>query len=614
MNEEYLNNITPESDTDKNESSYTPEPIQSADADFSADTVSDTAELTAPNADYSADTAESSQTSSAPEADADLGSNSDQTAYGSQTADPDYDLSAFAEKPDRPVEEAQPQAQTQPDRAYEDMYSSSMPQTQPQQPQYTNPYANSSQSYGQNPYNSQPYQSRQSYNDGYYHRSFADDKSGNNINYTAPRYSQPVQNIPQQAQQTDQKPPKKEKKSGGLSKGGIAILLVVCVLISGLAGFGGSMIANNINASKNTQASDTMIIHKVDTEVQSATDGALVDKTTAEISSEVADTVVEITTEVMQTNSFYGQYIAQGAGSGVIISEDGYIITNNHVIDGASSIKVTTRDGDSYDAKLIGADSEVDIAVLKIEATGLKAAVFGDSSKLNVGSKAVIIGNPLGTLGGSVTEGIISALDRSIVIDGKTMHLMQTDAAVNPGNSGGGMFNGQGELTGIVVAKSSSTSSESIDNIGFVIPINTVLDILGDLKDYGYVRGRADTGMSFIDLTNQMYAYYYYGNSASGVYISSVESGSNAEQAGFRAGDRVISADGHDITAASEIDTLLSEKSVGDKITFELERNGSKGTLELTLEERKPKSSSSSSSSSSSNNSPKSRSPFDGLW
>lgn len=612
MNEEYLNNISPESDTDKNESSYTPEPIQSADADFSENTVSDTADSSqtssVPNADHSADTADSPQTSSAP--DADIPADSTQTSSA-----PDYDLSAFAEKPAEPVEEAQPQAQ--PERAYEDMYSSSMPQTQPQQPQqpqytqYTNPYANSSQSYGQNPYSSQPYQSRQSYNDGYYHRSFADDKSGNNINYTAPRYSQPVQNISQQTQQTDQKPPKKEKKSGGLSKGGIAILLVVCVLISGLAGFGGSMIASSINASKNTAASDTMIIHKVDTEVQSATDGALVDKTTSEISSEVADTVVEITTEVMQTNSFYGQYIAQGAGSGVIISEDGYIITNNHVIDGASSIKVTTRDGDSYDAKLIGADSEVDIAVLKIEATGLKAAVFGDSSKLNVGSKAVIIGNPLGTLGGSVTEGIISALDRSIVIDGKTMHLMQTDAAVNPGNSGGGMFNGQGELTGIVVAKSSSTSSESIDNIGFVIPINTVLDILGDLKDYGYVRGRADTGMSFIDLTNQMYAYYYYGNSASGVYISSVESGSNAEQAGFRAGDRVISADGHDITAASEIDTLLSEKSVGDKITFEIERNGSKGTLELTLEERKPKSSSSSSSS---DNSPKSRSPFDGLW
>ena len=184
-----------------------------------------------------------------------------------------------------------------------------------------------------------------------------------------------------------------------------------------------------------------------------------------------------------------------------------------------------------------------------------------------------------------MTEGIISALDRSIVIDDKTMHLMQTDAAINPGNSGGGMFNGQGELSGIVVAKS---SSEEIDNIGFVIPINNVLDILGDLKDYGYVRGRADTGMTFIDLANQMYAYYYYGNNSAGVYISSVENGSSAEQAGFRQGDRVISVDGKEISKASEVESAISEKSAGDTVTFELERGGSKGTLELTLDEDVP--------------------------
>ena len=612
MNEDYLNNIG--SDSDKTEpvaDPVTPEPIQGTDAELTAPAESDytgTSEFTAPTADDNSDMPVTAQSAE-------------------ETASPDYDLSAFTEKPEEPAE-----AQTQPDSSYEDVYSSSQPQTQPDasydnvysssqqqaQPQYTNPYSNSAQSYRPseqaNPYSSQgygsqPYQGQQSYPDGYYHRSFAGDNSGNNINYTAPRYSQPVQNTPQQAaQQTAQQPVKKEKKPVRLTKGGIALLIIVCLLVSGLAGFGGSMIANSINASKNTAASETMIIHKVDTEAQTATEGALVDKTTSEITTEVADTVVEITTEVMQTNSFYGQYIAQGAGSGVIISEDGYIITNNHVIEDASSIKVTTRDGESYDAKLIGADSEVDIAVIKIDAKDLKAAVFGDSSKLNVGSKAVIIGNPLGTLGGSVSEGIISALDRSIVIDGKTMHLMQTDAAINPGNSGGGMFNGQGELSGIVVAKSSS-SSEDIDNIGFLIPINNVLDILGDLKDYGYVRGRADTGMSFIDLSNQMYAWYYYGNNSSGVYISSVDSGSNAEQAGFRAGDRVISIDGKEIKAASEIDDLLTDKSVGDKLTFELERNGSKGSLELTLGERKPKSSSSSSQSS-----PNNRSPFDAFW
>ncbi len=468
----------------------------------------------------------------------------------------------------------------------------------PQEPAYTNPYLNAYQApkpaYTERPSYTAPSQPDMSYDDGFYHKSFSRDTSGNNMNYTAPSYSYPAAQ-PNQMQTAAE--PEKKKKRAGLSRGGVALLLVVCLLISGAAGFGGSMLASKLNQPQYEEtSSDSMVIHKVNTEAQTAGTENLVDKSTSQITSEVADTVVEITTEVVQTRSFYGQYIAQGAGSGVIISADGYILTNNHVIDGASSIKVSTRDGDSYDAKLVGADSEVDIALLKIDAKDLPVAVMGDSSTLKVGDKAVIIGNPLGTLGGSVTEGIISALDRSIAIDGKTMHLMQTDAAINPGNSGGGMFNGQGELAGIVVAKSSS-SSESIDNIGFVIPINSVLDILGDLKDYGYVRGRASTGMSFIDLTNQMYAWYYFGNSETGVYISSVESGSNAEKAGFRVGDRVVSVDGHAITSASEIETAISEKSAGDKVTFELNRSGSKGTLELTLDEAVPENAKSGTSS-----------------
>ena len=512
-----------------------------------------------------------------------------------------------------------------PEKKYEDVYSSSADYNQPVYSGYMNPYSRTDAEKPRtetnqdrvNPYadsasyRPQSYQNRDaSYGDGYYHRSFANDSSGNNVNYTASRYSQPTQQqsyqAPRTAQPNQQAPISqqqtraKEKRSGGISKGGIALLLVVCLLISAAAGFGGSLLANQLNKNQyDSTDSETMVIHKVNAEAQVASTENLVDKATDQIASEVADTVVEITTEVMQTNSFYGQYIAQGAGSGVIISEDGYIVTNNHVIDGASSITVTTRSGDSYEAKLIGTDPEVDVAIIKVEATGLPTAVFGDSSTLEVGDKAVIIGNPLGTLGGSVTEGIISALDRSIVIDGKTMHLMQTDAAINPGNSGGGMFNGQGELAGIVVAKSSS-SSESIDNIGFVIPINSVLDILGDLKDYGYVRGRADTGMSFIDLSNQMYAWYYYGNSSAGVYISSVESGSNADKAGFREGDRVISVDGKEITSADDIDAAIKDKSVGDTVKFELERSGSKGTLELELEEYKPTSESSSKNNSSS--------------
>lgn len=284
----------------------------------------------------------------------------------------------------------------------------------------------------------------------------------------------------------------RKKKKSKLSAGSAAMIMVVCILLSGFAGFGGSYLYSQATASSDDTAGDQLVVNKVSDDHISTASVSLTDKSTNEIVAEVADSVVEITTEVVQTSGFYGQYVAQGAGSGVIISDDGYILTNNHVIDGAYNINVTLRSGESYEAKVIGADEDADIALLKIEASGLTAATLGDSSAVNVGDKSVIIGNPLGTLGGSVTEGIVSAVDRTLELDGKTMNLMQTDAAVNPGNSGGGMFNGQGELVGIVVAKSTGSSSGgSVDNIGFVIPINHALEILDDLKQYGYVRGNA---------------------------------------------------------------------------------------------------------------------------
>lgn len=424
--------------------------------------------------------------------------------------------------------------------------------------------------------------------DGYYHRSFTEHRT-------------------QPAHSAQNRSPKKEKKERGrLSTGTVAILLIVCILISGAAGFGGAMLASrqtqnsdssaqsaDPGSSGYTSVSDQLVIHQVSVTDSTESGTKLVDKSTDEITRAVADSVVEITTEVVQTNGFYGQYIATGAGSGVIISEDGYIITNNHVIEDASNITVTLRSGESYEATLIGTDADEDIALIKIDATGLTVAIFGDSSTLEVGDKSVIIGNPLGTLGGSVTEGIVSALDRSIVIDGKTMHLMQTDAAINPGNSGGGMFNGQGELVGIVVAKSGGTTSSgsTIDNIGFVIPINNVLNILGDLKQYGYVRGKASTGMDFVDITNEMYAWYYYNSSSTGVFISSVERGSNAATAGFSVGDRIISADGKKVSSVSDLTSIIASHSVGDTISFEVERNGRTGTIDLTLEEYVPGSS-----------------------
>ena len=190
-----------------------------------------------------------------------------------------------------------------------------------------------------------------------------------------------------------------------------------------------------------------------------------------------------------------------------------------------------------------------------------------------------------------MTEGIVTAVDRTLDFDGKTMHLIQTDAAVNPGNSGGGMFNGQGELVGIVVAKSTNTTSGStIDNIGFVIPINDALDILGDLKEFGYVRGRASTGMAFSEDSEQQLFGQLFGISggSGGVYVASVKSGSNAAEAGFNVGDRVIAIDGTEINSISDIKKIITEHSVGDTLSFEVERNGSTGTVSLTLEEYAP--------------------------
>ena len=378
--------------------------------------------------------------------------------------------------------------------------------------------------------------------------------------------------------------PKRKKRKIKMSMGAVAGVIALCILLSGFAGFGGSYLFSQLNTGSNDSSAIQINKGAVNNNItKTSADSA--DKTTGEIVGEVADSVVEIKVEITQSNPFYGESTAEAAGSGVIISEDGYILTNHHVIEGASKITVTLHSEESYEAKLIGADADLDIALLKIDASGLSAATIGDSSNVGVGDKAVIIGNPLGTLGGSVTEGIISAVDRTLEIDGKTMHLMQTDAAVNPGNSGGGMFNGQGELTGIVVAKSAEST---VDNIGFVIPINSALDILGDLKQYGYVRGKASTGMAFSEGSDQMYSQYLYNTSTGGVVVASIRSGSNAEKAGFNVGDRVVSVDDTEVTSIADLKAIISEHSVGDTLSFTLMRNGRTGTLPLTLEEYVP--------------------------
>lgn len=305
----------------------------------------------------------------------------------------------------------------------------------------------------------------------------------------------------------------------------------------------------------------------------------------AGVAEKAADSVVEIVTETVKTGSYMGQYITEGAGSGVITTVDGYIVTNNHVIDGANKITVTLRNGEQYDAKLIGTDANTDLAVIKIDAKNLSAATFGNSDTLVVGEAAVAIGNPLGQLGGTVTDGIISALDREIEIDGQVMTLLQTNATINPGNSGGGLFNSRAELVGIVNAKSSGSD---VEGLGFAIPVNTVQTIIKDIIDYGYVRGRISTGMSYIDIANSASAWMYQVR-YTGVYINDVTEGSNAAKAGLKAGDLVISVDGTKVSSSNDIKTIVQKKKIGDSVTYTVFRNNTQLSANFELSEYSPK-------------------------
>lgn len=299
----------------------------------------------------------------------------------------------------------------------------------------------------------------------------------------------------------------------------------------------------------------------------------------AAIAAAVKDTVVEISTEMAAGSSFFQQFIQSGAGSGVIISDDGYIITNNHVIEGATKITVRLTSGDEYAAELIGTDAQADIAVIKIDvANKLTYAVIGNSENLLVGEEVLAIGNPLGELGGSVTNGIISALDRELTIDGQTMRLLQTNAAINPGNSGGGLFNMKGELVAIVNAKSSGTG---IEGLGFAIPINYAYEIATELLTNGYVSGRPALGISYIEITNYM-DLMRYGVNAYGIYVY------DGGETPLQNGDRIISFGEYEISDSASLRNAIGQFKVGDKVELMVARNGKFTKLTVTLIESKP--------------------------
>ena len=380
---------------------------------------------------------------------------------------------------------------------------------------------------------------------------------------------------------------KKERKPITFTRRTLALLIILCILVSSGFGIGGAFLGSALldnGSGSNKQSS-------VSGDGYTLADATGSNMTVQEITDAAKNSVVEITTESVSSDAWMQQYVTEGAGSGVIITEDGYIITNNHVIDGASKITVSTADGKSYDAELIGTDDMSDIAVLKIDANGLTPATYGNSDQLAVGDLAVAIGNPLGELGGTVTAGIISALDRELAIDGKTMTLLQTDTSINPGNSGGGLFNGDGQLIGIVVAKSSGSD---VEGLGFAIPINTAADVAQQLMDNGYVSGQPSTGMTYTESSSQTSYSQFFGNSqssgSSAVYIYSVQ-GTNATKAGFRQGDIVTAVDDQEITSFNDLSSIVTAHEVGDTLKFTILRNNQEMNINLTLEERQADSS-----------------------
>ena len=390
---------------------------------------------------------------------------------------------------------------------------------------------------------------------------------------------------PAQPQNAAPAAPKKPKKNAGK-----AAKSIVALVLAAAMGFMGGFVGARFGGGSKVVIQQVERSDSAAADSESAAGGTSVSSgmTTAQVAKTVSPSVVVITTEqvVYSQWSWYGQsQVESGAGSGVIISSDGYILTCAHVVSGASNITVSIGDKD-YPATLVGEDTTSDIAVVKVDATGLTPATVGNSDNLKVGESVMAVGNPLGELGGTVTSGIVSALNRSVSIQGSssvnTMSLIQMDASVSPGNSGGGLFNMNGELVGIVNAKSSDSDAEGL---GFAIPVNDAVKVAQELLENGYVTGRPYLGISYFAVTDAQTAAQL-GVNAYGVYIVEVVKGGPADKAGLQAGDRIVSVDGSEVATQSDLGTLMQDHKAGDTIEITVARGGQMQTVTVTLGEK----------------------------
>ena len=389
-------------------------------------------------------------------------------------------------------------------------------------------------------------------------------------------------------------PPVKPKRNGKVWKRVLSVVLALAV-VAGSCGITAALVNNHWeNRMNRMEDSFETRLDKLQKEIDSAkvtvgggnsvsgtmTAGGL---TPGQVYARNVQSVVLITSEV-RANTFGQTVVGSSFGSGFILSKDGYVVTNAHVVEKATVIKVSTHSGEELEAKVIGTDTTNDVAVLKVEAEDLPAVVLGSSDDLIVGDQVVAIGNPLGELTSTMTVGYVSAKDRDVTTDGKTINMIQTDAAINSGNSGGPLFNMKGEVVGITTAKysGSSASGATIESIGFAIPIDDVSGMVQDLVDYGYVTG-AYLGVMVTNVPEDLAAYY---RMPVGARVEEVTPGYCAEKAGMQAGDIIVGLGGYEVENVTDLTRALRKFKAGDTTEIVVFRSGSEVTLTITLDEK----------------------------
>ena len=372
--------------------------------------------------------------------------------------------------------------------------------------------------------------------------------------------------------------PAAAKKPSFWQKTGVKVtaLLLACAVVGGAAGYGGAALSSSgkttIRQSNRTASEIT---------VKQVSGQTLMSP--AEVYASTVNSVVSINCSSVSTNIFGQSVQSASSGSGFIITQDGYIVTNHHVVSGASSVTVTLHDGREYPATVVGSDSDYDVAVLKINATDLQPVTLGNSSNVNVGDSVLAIGNPLGELTFSMSQGIVSCCDRAINVDGTPFNMIQVDASINPGNSGGPLMNLYGEVVGIVSAKYSSYSDTTVEGLGFAIPIGDVQAIITDIMENGQVTDKPSFGITAGTMTEQMAAQYQI-EQKSGAFVYSVNKGGAGEKAGLRMGDVITKVDSTDIASMEDLTAAKKGHKVGDTVTVTYFRDGSSHTTSLTFD------------------------------